>query len=160
MGILYEGEGSKIQKIIVTVLLIFLFFISSGTANSANWEFSTVVLNDDVVGKYLVYFDRTSIKSHKEYKKIWVKKIYEKKQKIDDTRSYNIAEELYVFNCANKTWTKVKWTLLDLNMKVIEESEFFNPFKPEWSIMWGGVAQRTLTYDLYKVACSSKVVKK
>lgn len=112
------------------------------------------------MGRHLVYFDKSSIKSYKNYGKIWVKKIYEKKQKIDEKKSYNITEELFVFNCENKTWTKVQWTLFNLNMKVVEESEFFNPFKPEWNTMWGGVPPRTLTYDLYKNVCLKKTVKK
>jgi len=112
------------------------------------------------VGRYLVYFDKSSIKRYKDYRKIWVKKIYEKKQRINDKKTYNIAEELFVFNCRNKTWTKVKWTLLDLKMKVMDESEFFNPFRPEWNTMWGGIPPRTLTFDLYKNVCLNKTVKK
>ena len=108
------------------------------------------------MGRYLVYYDKSSIKSYKDYRKIWVKKIYEKKQRINDKKNYNISEELIVFNCENKTWTKVKWTLMDINMNVMEESEVYNPFKPEWNTMWGGVPPRTLTYDLYKNVCPGK----
>lgn len=112
------------------------------------------------MGKHLVYYDKTSIKSHKEFKRVWVKKIYEKKQKIDKENFYNISEELIVFNCTNKTWTKAKWSLYDLQMNVVYESEYFNPFKPDWNMMWGGVTKNSVLNDLYLTACTAKSAKK
>lgn len=160
IGILYTGEDSNIKKLNRIFLLVIFSFVFVYPAVSSDWKFSRVELNDDVLGRYLVYYDKASIKSYKDYGKIWVKKIYEKKQRINDNKNYNISEELIVFNCTNKTWTKVKWTLMDLRMNVVEESEVYNPFKPEWNTMWGGVPPRTLTHDLYNNVCKQKTVKK